>query len=66
MKEFIINSRKTIETQYLRERTADYETKHQRRIMYLGSTLEKHGTMIYKEMFRRFQVELTKSHQFII
>lgn len=62
LKEFIENSQKALESQYLREVKADYETEEWDRKLVLHSPLEIDASEIYtKEMFRRFQTELLKS-----
>ena len=55
LKDFIENSQKALEKQYLREREADYETKNKERSKITSSSLENHAASTYmKEMFRRF------------
>lgn len=67
IKEFIVNTGKALEKQVLRERKADYVTCHRTRNMTLESPLETHGANIYtKEMFRRFQIEIIKSHKYVM
>lgn len=67
IKDFVFSSQKALEKQYIRECKDDFETIKPKRRFVLASPLEVHGAKIYtKEMFRHFQVELTKSHQFNI
>ncbi|XP_017250720.2 protein FAR1-RELATED SEQUENCE 5-like [Daucus carota subsp. sativus] len=67
LKEFIENSQKALEKQYLREREADYETKNKERSKITSSSLESHATSIYtKEMFRCFQHELKESGAYVV
>ncbi|XP_063937319.1 protein FAR1-RELATED SEQUENCE 5-like [Daucus carota subsp. sativus] len=68
LKEFIENSQKALEKQYLREREADYETKNKERSKITSSSsLESHAASIYtKEMFRRFQHELKESGAYVV
>ncbi|XP_074352951.1 protein FAR1-RELATED SEQUENCE 5-like [Apium graveolens] len=67
LKEFIDNSQKALETQYLKEVKADYETKQLERRLVLHSSLEMHASEIYtKEMFKRFPKELMKSTCYIV
>ncbi|XP_017248013.2 protein FAR1-RELATED SEQUENCE 5-like [Daucus carota subsp. sativus] len=67
LKEFIENSQKALEKQYLREREADYETKNKERSKITSSSLENHAAFTYtKEMFRRFQHELKESEAYVV
>ncbi|XP_017250811.2 protein FAR1-RELATED SEQUENCE 5-like [Daucus carota subsp. sativus] len=67
LKQFIENSQKALEKQYLREREADYETKNKERSKITSSSLENHAAFTYtKEMFRRFQHELKKSGAYVV
>jgi len=62
LKEFIENSQKALEAQYLREVKGDYETEETARRLVLRSSLEIEASKIYtKEMFKRFQKEYVKS-----
>lgn len=62
MKEFVVQSQKAIEKQFIRERKADYITQHRKRNMVLGSSLEVHAAQVYtKEMFRSFQRQFVDS-----
>ncbi|XP_074352764.1 protein FAR1-RELATED SEQUENCE 5-like [Apium graveolens] len=65
--EFIENSQKALETQYLKEVKADYDTEQLERRLVLHSSLEMHASEIYtKEMFKHFQKELMKSTCYIV
>ncbi|XP_074356143.1 protein FAR1-RELATED SEQUENCE 5-like [Apium graveolens] len=67
LKEFIENSQKALETQYLKEVKADYDSEQLERRLVLYSSLEMHASEIYtKEMFKRFQKELMKSTCYIV
>ncbi|XP_074374294.1 protein FAR1-RELATED SEQUENCE 5-like [Apium graveolens] len=67
LKEFIENSQRALETQYLNEVKADYETKYKQRRLLFNSGLEIHASAIYtKEMFRQFQEELRKSASYVV
>ncbi|XP_074361542.1 protein FAR1-RELATED SEQUENCE 5-like [Apium graveolens] len=67
LKEFIKNSQKALETQYLKEVKADYDSEQLERRLVLHSSLEMHASEIYtKEMFKRFQKELMKSTCYIV
>ena len=67
LREFIENSQKALEKQYLREVDADYETEYKDRRLILGSSLERHAASIYtKEMFRRFQHDFHRSGSYVI
>ncbi|XP_063939892.1 protein FAR1-RELATED SEQUENCE 5-like [Daucus carota subsp. sativus] len=67
LKEFIENSQKALEKQYLREVEADYETQYKQRRLILGSSLECHAANIYtKEMFRRFQHEFRQAGSYVV
>ncbi|XP_017228839.1 protein FAR1-RELATED SEQUENCE 5-like [Daucus carota subsp. sativus] len=67
LKEFIENSQKALEKQYLREREADYETKNKERSKIKSSSLENHAEFTYtKEMFRHFQHELKESGAYVV
>lgn len=67
LKEFIENSQKALEKQYLREKEADYETKQKERSRITSSSLENHAASTYtKEMFRRFQHELKQSGAYVV
>lgn len=67
LKEFIENSQKALEAQYLREVKSDYESEERERRLVLQSYLEIHASEIYtKEMFRRFQKELLKSTSYVV
>ncbi|XP_017227949.1 protein FAR1-RELATED SEQUENCE 5-like [Daucus carota subsp. sativus] len=67
LKEFIENSQKALEKQYLREREADYEKKNKERSKITSSSLENHAASTYmKEMFRRFQHELKESGAYVV
>ncbi|XP_074342423.1 protein FAR1-RELATED SEQUENCE 5-like [Apium graveolens] len=67
LKEFIENSQKALETQYLKEVKADYDCEQLERRLVLHSSLEMHASEIYtKEMFKRFQKELMKSTCYIV
>nr|XP_017245268.1 PREDICTED: protein FAR1-RELATED SEQUENCE 5-like [Daucus carota subsp. sativus] len=67
LKEFIENSQKSLEKQYLREREADYQTKNKERSKITSSSLENHAAFTYtKEMFRRFQHELKESGAYVV
>ena len=67
LKEFIENSRKTLEKQNLREREADYEKKNKERSKITSSSLENHAASTYmKEMLRRFQHELKESGAYVV
>lgn len=62
---FVLQSQKAVERQFIRERKADYITKHRKRIMVLGSSLEVHAAQVYtKEMFRRFQRQFVDSMKY--
>ncbi|XP_017227956.2 protein FAR1-RELATED SEQUENCE 5-like [Daucus carota subsp. sativus] len=66
-KEFMENSRKTLEKQHLREREADYEKKNKERSKITSSSLENHAASTYmKEMLRRFQHELKESGAYVV
>ena len=67
LKEFIENSQKALESQYLNEVKEDSETEYKQRSLVLNSPLETHASKIYtKELFRRFQKELLKSTSYIV
>ncbi|XP_074352287.1 protein FAR1-RELATED SEQUENCE 5-like [Apium graveolens] len=67
LKEFIENSQKALETQYLKEVKADYDMEQLERRLVLHSSLEMHASEIYtKEMFKHFQKELMKSTCYIM
>ena len=67
LKEFIENSQKALETQYLREIEADYNTEYKQMRLLLNSSLETHASTVYtKEIFKRFQIELLKSGSYIL
>ncbi|XP_074332775.1 protein FAR1-RELATED SEQUENCE 5-like [Apium graveolens] len=67
LKEFIENSQKALETQYLKEVKADYDSEQLEMRLVLHSSLEMHASEIYtKEMFKRFQKELMKSTCYIV
>lgn len=67
LKEFIENSQKALEQQYLNEIGADHETEYKERRLLYNSSLEAHASAIYtKEMFTRFQNELLKSGAYIV
>ncbi|WOH15032.1 hypothetical protein DCAR_0934565 [Daucus carota subsp. sativus] len=67
LKEFIENSQKALEYQYLHEVEADYNTQYKKRRLILNSPLEAHASQIYtKEMFRRFQIEFVKSASYVM
>ncbi|XP_074352680.1 protein FAR1-RELATED SEQUENCE 5-like [Apium graveolens] len=67
LKEFIENSQKALETQYLKEVKADYDSEQLERRLVLHSSLEMHASEIYtKEMFKHFQKELMKSTCYIV
>ncbi|XP_074322888.1 protein FAR1-RELATED SEQUENCE 5-like [Apium graveolens] len=67
LKEFIENSQKALETQYLKEVKADYDSEQLERRLVLHSSLEMHASEIYtKKMFKRFQKELMKSTCYIV
>ncbi|XP_074336763.1 protein FAR1-RELATED SEQUENCE 5-like [Apium graveolens] len=67
LKEFIENSQKALEMQYLKEVKADYDSEQLERRLVLHSSLEIHVSEIYmKEMFKRFQKELMKSTCYIM
>ncbi|XP_074369740.1 protein FAR1-RELATED SEQUENCE 5-like [Apium graveolens] len=56
LKEFIENSQKALESQYLREVQADFDTEYKERRLFSNSSMEIHASKIYtKEMFKRFQ-----------
>ncbi|KAK1372265.1 hypothetical protein POM88_028458 [Heracleum sosnowskyi] len=62
LKEFIENSQKALESQYLREVKGDYDTEETTRRLVLHSSLEIDASKIYtKEMFKHFQKELLKN-----
>ncbi|KAL8125813.1 hypothetical protein AgCh_013195 [Apium graveolens] len=62
LKEFIENSQKALESQYLREVQADFDTEYKERRLFSNSSMEIHASEIYtKEMFKRFQKDLQKS-----
>ena len=67
LKEFIKNSQKALESQYLREVQADFDTEYKERRLLYNSSMEIHASKIYtKEMFKRFQNELQKSQSFVV
>ncbi|XP_074342538.1 protein FAR1-RELATED SEQUENCE 5-like [Apium graveolens] len=67
LKEFIENSQKTLESQYLWEVQADFDTEYKERRLFSNSSMEIHASKIYtKEMFKRFQKELQKSQSFVV
>ena len=67
MKEFVVKTQMAVEKQFMRERKADYVTKHRKRSLVCGSSLEVHAAECYtKEMFRRFQKELVDSLKYNI
>ncbi|XP_074342150.1 protein FAR1-RELATED SEQUENCE 5-like [Apium graveolens] len=67
LKEFIENSQQALETQYLKEVKADYDSEQLERRLVLHSSLEMHASEIYtNEMFKRFQKELMKSTCYIV
>ncbi|XP_074337416.1 protein FAR1-RELATED SEQUENCE 5-like [Apium graveolens] len=67
LKEFIENSQKALESQYLREVQADFDTEYKEMRLFSNSSMEIHASKIYtKEMFKRFQKELQKSQSFVV
>ncbi|XP_074342751.1 protein FAR1-RELATED SEQUENCE 5-like [Apium graveolens] len=67
LKEFIENSQKASESQYLRKVQADFDTEYKERRLLSNSSMEIHASRIYtKEMFKRFQKELQKSQSFVV
>ncbi|XP_074342030.1 protein FAR1-RELATED SEQUENCE 5-like [Apium graveolens] len=67
LKEFIENSQKALDSQYLREVQADFDTEYKERRLFSNSSMEIHASKIYtKEMFKRFQKELQKSQSFVV
>ncbi|XP_074347006.1 protein FAR1-RELATED SEQUENCE 5-like [Apium graveolens] len=67
LKEFIENSQKALDSQYLREVQADFDTEYKDRRLFSNSSMEIHASKIYtKEMFKRFQKELQKSQSFVV
>ncbi|XP_074342925.1 protein FAR1-RELATED SEQUENCE 5-like [Apium graveolens] len=67
LKEFIENSQKALNSQYLREVQADFDTEYKERRLFSNSSMEIHASKIYtKEMFKRFQKELQKSQSFVV
>ncbi|XP_074356718.1 protein FAR1-RELATED SEQUENCE 5-like [Apium graveolens] len=67
LKEFIENSQKALESQYLREVQADFDIEYKERRLFSNSSMEIHASKIYtKEMFKRFQKELQKSQSFVM
>ncbi|XP_063949963.1 protein FAR1-RELATED SEQUENCE 5-like [Daucus carota subsp. sativus] len=67
LKEFIENSSKALEKQYLRKREADYQTKNKERSKITSSSGESHAASTYtKEMFRHFQHELKESGAYVV
>ena len=67
LKEFIENSQKALESQYLREFQANFDTEYKEMRLFYNSSMEIHASKIYtKEMFKRFQKELQKSQSFIV
>ncbi|XP_074358070.1 protein FAR1-RELATED SEQUENCE 5-like [Apium graveolens] len=67
LKEFIENSQKALESQYLQEVQADFDTEYKERRLFSNSSMEIHASKIYtKEMFKRFQKELQKSQSSVV
>ncbi|XP_074350779.1 protein FAR1-RELATED SEQUENCE 5-like [Apium graveolens] len=67
LKEFIENSQKALESQYLREVQANFDTEYKERRLFSNLSMEIHASKIYtKEMFKRFQKKLQKSQSFVV
>ncbi|XP_074362976.1 protein FAR1-RELATED SEQUENCE 5-like [Apium graveolens] len=67
LKEFIENSQKALESQYLREVQSDFDTEYKERRLFSNSSMEIHASKIYtKEMFKQFQKEFQKSQSFVV
>ncbi|XP_074347161.1 protein FAR1-RELATED SEQUENCE 5-like [Apium graveolens] len=67
LKEFIENSQKALDSQYLQEVQADFDTEYKERRLFSNSSMEIHASKIYtKEMFKQFQKELQKSQSFVV
>lgn len=66
LRDFVVKFDKAVEHRYEKERKEDFESRHQSRILNVGSKIKKHDVTIYtKTIFNKFQDELAKVSQFI-